>query len=90
MLFLVSCSIFINLLFTKIVPSSLRQYTHCLHYAKCKNQKLLLPSELEPVPSPAISFSSATRHIDFHLLHRIYVALVWRTRLTIPQANGQS
>ena len=48
--------------------------------AKCRNQKLLLPVGLEPVSesseSGALSLSSAARHIDFHLLRRIYVAFV--------------
>ena len=41
----------------------------------CSEQKLLLPSGLELMSeSPALSLSSAARHIDFHSLRRIYVA----------------
>ena len=46
----------------------------------CNEQKLLLPSGLELVSesseSGALSLSRAARHIDFHLLRRIYVVLV--------------
>ena len=46
----------------------------------CIEQKLLLPNELELTSesseSGALSLSSAARHIDFHLLRRIYVAFV--------------
>ena len=52
----------------------------CVKFNKCSVQKLLLPSGLELVSesseSGALSLSSAARHIDFHLLRRIYVALV--------------
>ena len=44
------------------------------------SKKLLLPSGLEFMSesseSGALSLSSAARHIDFHLLRRIYVALI--------------
>ena len=46
----------------------------------CRNQKLLLPSDSDPCrlssESSTLSLSSAARHIDFHLLRRIYVAFV--------------
>ena len=46
----------------------------------CSEQKLLLPSGLELMSesseSGALSLCSAARHIDFHLLRRIYVVLV--------------
>ena len=47
-------------------------------YVEIKN--CCFPSGLEPLSqsfeSGALSLSSAARHIDFHLLRRIYIALV--------------
>ena len=60
----------------------------------CRSQKLLLPNGLEAERAPSqvrYQLSSSARHIDFQLLHPIYVALIAHLTiftLSITNNNG--